>query len=79
VLINSTSSLKPSVYGDNVTWTFTFIGGGITPTGTATIKDGSVTLATVGISAGIASYNTTVLVAGSHTLTAVYNGDNNYQ
>jgi len=32
VLINSTSSLKPSVYGDSVTWTFTFVGGGITPT-----------------------------------------------
>ena len=79
VLINSTSSLKPSVYGDSVTWTFTFVGGGITPTGTTTIKDGSVTLATVGLNAGIATYTTSALVAGSHTLTAVYSGDNNYQ
>jgi hypothetical protein len=79
VLINSTSSLKPSVYGDSVTWTFTFVGGGITPTGTTTIKDGSVTLATVGLNAGIATYTTSALVARSHTLTAVYSGDNNYQ
>jgi hypothetical protein len=79
VLINGTSSLKPSVYGDSVTWTFTFVGGGITPTGTTTIKDGSVTLATVGLNAGIATYTTSALVAGSHTLTAVYSGDNNYQ
>lgn len=79
VLINSTSSLNSSVYGDSVTWTFTFVGGGITPTGTTTIKDGSVTLATVGLNAGIATYTTSALVAGSHTLTAVYSGDNNYQ
>jgi hypothetical protein len=79
VLTNSTSSLKPSVYGDSVTWTFTFVGDGITPTGTTTIKDGSVTLATVGLNAGIASYSTSALVAGNHTLTAVYSGDINYQ
>jgi hypothetical protein len=79
VLINSTSSLKPSVFGDSVTWTFTFVGGGITPTGTTTIKDGSVTLVTVGLNGGIATYNTSALGAGSHTLTAIYNGDNNYQ
>jgi len=79
VLIDSTSSLNLSVYGDSVTWTFTFVGGGITPTGTTTIKDGSVTLATVGLNAGIATYNTSALVAGNHALTAVYNGDNNYQ
>jgi hypothetical protein len=79
VLINSTSSLNSSVYGDSVTWTFTFVGGGITPTGTTTIKDGSVTLATVGLNAGIATYTTSALVAGNHTFTAVYSGDNNYQ
>lgn len=79
VLINSTSSLNSSVYGDSVTWTFKFVGGGITPTGTTAVKDGSVTLATVGLNAGIATYTTSALVAGNHTLTAVYSGDNNYQ
>ena len=79
VVINSASSLSPSVYGDNVAWTFTLTGSGIIPTGTITIKDGANTLATVPLNAGIATYNTSALVAGSHTLTAVYNGDNNYQ
>jgi hypothetical protein len=79
VLIDSTSSLNSSVYGDSVTWTFTFVGGCTTPTGTTKIKDGTVTLATVGLNAGIATYNTSALVAGNHALTAVYNGDNNYQ
>ena len=79
VVINSASSLSPSVYGDNVAWTFTLTGSGIIPTGTVTIKDGANTLTTVPLNAGIATYNTSALVAGSHTLTAVYNGDNNYQ
>jgi hypothetical protein len=79
VVINSASSLSPSVYGDNVAWTFTLTGSGIIPTGTVTIKDGANTLATVPLNAGIATYNTSALVAGSHTLTAVYSGDNNYQ
>ena len=79
VVIYSASSLSPSVYGDNVAWTFTLTGNGIIPTGTVTIKDGANTLATVPLNAGIATYNTSALVAGGHTLVAVYNGDNNYQ
>jgi hypothetical protein len=79
VAVNSASSLSPSVYGDNVAWTFTLTGSGILPTGTVTIKDGTNPLATVPLNAGIATYNTSALVAGSHTLTAIYNGDNNYQ
>jgi hypothetical protein len=79
VIVNSTSSLSPSIYGDNVALTFTLTGSGVTPTGTVTINDGANTLATVGLNAGIATYTTSALVAGSHTLTAVYSGDNNYQ
>jgi hypothetical protein len=71
--------LSPSVYGDNVAWTFTVTGSGITPTGTVTISDGTNTLATVSLSGGIATHNTPALIAGKHTLTAVYSGDNNYQ
>jgi hypothetical protein len=79
VAINSASTLSPSVYGDNVAWTFTVTGSGITPTGTVTVSDGANTLATISLNAGIATYDTSALVAGSHTLTAVYSGDNNYQ
>ena len=79
VVITGTSSLIPSVYGDRVTATFTFAGAGVTPTGTANISDGETTLATVSISAGVASYHSSQLSAGIHNLKAVYNGDDNYE
>jgi len=79
VNVSSTSSLSPSIYGDNVVLTFTLTGSGVTPTGSVTIDDGASTLATISLNAGIATYNTSVLIAGKHTLTAVYSGDNNYQ
>jgi hypothetical protein len=79
VTINGITSLTVSSYGDYVTLSYTFTGPGITPTGTTTIKDGGTTLATVSLSSGVATYGTSTLAAGTHTLTAVYNGDNNYQ
>jgi sugar lactone lactonase YvrE len=79
VAINGTSSLSVSLYGDNVTATFTFTGAGVTPAGTTTIMDGAVTLATVPLNAGVATYSSSALFAGSHTLKAVYNGDDNYE
>jgi hypothetical protein len=79
VTVNSTSSLSPSIYGDNIAVTFTLTGSGVTPTGTVTINDGATTLATISLDAGIATYNTSALIAGKHTLTAIYGGDNNYQ
>jgi hypothetical protein len=79
VIVNSTSSQSPSIYGDNVALTFTLTGGGVTPTGTITISDGANALATISLDAGIATYNTSALIAGKHTLTAVYSGDNNYR
>jgi hypothetical protein len=79
VTVSSMSSLSPSIYGENVALTFTLTGSGITPTGTVTINDGANTLATISLDAGIAIYNTSALIAGKHTLTAVYSGDNNYQ
>ena len=79
ILITGTSSLMPSIYGDRVIATFTFAGVGVTPTGTATIIDGETTLATVSISGGVATYHSSLLSAGSHTLKVVYNGDDNYE
>ena len=79
VEIDGTSSLNPSFFGDSVTATFTFSGSGVTPTGSATITDAGVTLATVSLSAGVASFTTSALTPGSHTLKATYNGDDNYQ
>ena len=50
-----------------------------TPTGTVTFYNGSTMLGTGTLAAGVATYSTTTLSAGStDTLTAVYSGDTNF-
>jgi hypothetical protein len=51
---------------------------GGTPTGTVTFKNGPTALATVTLSAGKATYTTTGIPVGTHSITADYNGDSNY-
>jgi len=75
-----TSSLNPSTVGQAVQFTATVSGNNYgTPTGTVTFSDGSTNLATVTLDAnGVATFTTTALTAGSHTITAWYNGDSTY-
>jgi hypothetical protein len=74
-----TSSLNPSNYGQAVTFTATvlpqFSG---TPTGSVVFKDGAKTLKTVTLSGGVASYTTSTLTSGTHTITATYNGSTSF-
>ncbi|MGD0195194.1 MAG: Ig-like domain repeat protein [Candidatus Dormibacteria bacterium] len=70
-----TSSLNPSKTGESVTFTAT-----VTPlaaTGTVTFMDGASSLATERVTAGVGTFVTTTLALGSHSITAVYSGDNN--
>ena len=73
-----TSSLNPSTFGQSVTFTATVTSSGGTPTGTVTFKDGSTTLGTGNLSGGKATFNTTTLGAGSHSITAVYGGSQDF-
>jgi hypothetical protein len=70
------SSLNPSNVGQSVTFTASvapqFSG---TVTGTVTFYDGTTALKTVGLSGGVAKYTTSTLSSGSHTITAKYNGN----
>ena len=43
-----------------------------------TFKDGSSTLATVGLTGSTAALTTTTLPVGGHSITAVYNADTNF-
>ena len=52
-------------------------GSGI-PTGTVTFKDGSTLLGTSNIVNGEASFTTSSLVAGTHTIIASYSGNGNF-
>jgi len=70
-----------AVFGELVTFTATVIGVAPatgTPTGTVTFYDGNTVLGTVAVKSSKATYNTSALTAGSHTITAVYSGDTNF-
>src|SRR5437867_5470 len=71
------SSPNPSTFGQSVSLSATVTPvppASGTPTGTMTFQDGATTLATVALVGGSASFNTSTLAVGSHSLTAVYNG-----
>ena len=52
---------------------------GLIPTGTVTFIDGTTALATVTLDAGgDANYSNATLVLGQHSITAMYNGDSNF-
>ena len=73
------SSPNPSTPGQNVTFTATVSGSGPVPTGTVTFLDGYTTLATTALNgSGVATYATTALVVGTHSIVAQYNSDSNY-
>src|SRR5207245_7758840 len=71
------SSPNPSNFGQSVSLSATVTPvppASGTPTGTMTFQDGATTLATVALVGGSASFNTSTLAVGSHSLSAVYNG-----
>jgi hypothetical protein len=77
-----TSSLDPSTFSLSVTLTFTYKGvaGLPLPTGSVTVIDGGNALVTLPLNAaGVATYTTSDLSVGSHSLVATYGGDANYQ
>lgn len=74
-----TSSVNPSAFGQAVTFTATVASGVGTPTGTITFMDGATALGTGALNAsGQATFNTAALAVGSHSVTAVYSGDAQY-
>jgi hypothetical protein len=72
-----TSSSNPSTHGTSVTFTATVKAAtGPTPTGSVTFKDGSTTLGTGAVNAsGVASFSTSALAVGTHSITAAYGGN----
>jgi hypothetical protein len=77
-----TSSLSPANLGASVTFTATVVpsaaGSGL-PTGTVTFSDSSTVLGLENLgSNALATYSTSSLTAGSHSISAVYSGDTVY-
>jgi hypothetical protein len=80
-LVTVAASPSPSVYGGNVTFTATVNPNGVlsNPTGTVTFTDGSATLGSASITGSgpfTASFSINSLSAGTHPITATFNGDN---
>ena len=74
--VTVTSSLNPSVYGQNVTFTAAVPSGA---TGTVTFADnGSAISSAITITGTTAAFTTSSLLVGTHPITAVYSGDSNY-
>src|SRR6185437_5910918 len=75
------SGANPSLPGQSVTFTATVSAtspASGTPTGTAIFKDGGVTLGNGTLVSGSATFSTSSLTVGTHSITAVYNGDGNF-
>jgi hypothetical protein len=73
------SSANPVVAGQQVTFTATVSGAAGTPTGSVTFRDGSSVLATVPLNgSGVATYSTSSLAVGAHTIYANYGGSATY-
>jgi hypothetical protein len=76
------SSANPSVFGQAATFTATVRAnppGVGAPTGTVTFRDGSTTLGTGTLNgAGQATFTSSTLGVGAHSITAVYGGDTSF-
>jgi hypothetical protein len=72
------SSLNPSTFGQQVTFTAT-VSPSSGATGTVTFMDGVSTLGTSALDAnGVAAFSTSSLVVGTHSVTAQYSGDGSH-
>ena len=69
------SGMNPSIYGGAVTFTATVASGA---TGTVTFFDGGVSIGTGTLSSGSVALTISTLIAGTHSITATYSGDANY-
>jgi hypothetical protein len=76
-----TSSQNPSTFGQAVTFTATVASSTTgTPTGTVTFKDGTKVIGNGRLNtSGQATFTTSSLARGSHSITAVYKGDTNFK
>jgi len=80
--VTTTSSAPTSVIGQAVTFTATVAAGGAgvgTPAGTVQFLDGTTVIGTGVLEGGKASFTTSSLPVGAHTITVKYSGDSKFQ
>jgi hypothetical protein len=81
VTLSVSSSANPSTFGANVTFTATVTAAGTSgvPTGNVTFRDAGTALGTGTLDAGgVATFSTSALAGGTHSITVTYAGDTNH-
>jgi hypothetical protein len=75
-----TASSTTSTSGQSITFTATVAPstGSGTPTGTVTFYDGTSSLGSGNLTAGVATFSTSTLAVATHSITATYSGDTTY-
>lgn len=78
--VNLTSSLNPSVYGNQVTFTATISApdGAGTPTGSVSFKNGDAVIGTASVANGVATVTVNNLLRGDRSISAVFTGTGGY-
>ncbi len=76
--ITATASASTTAYGANVTLTAKMTFAGSPPTGSVSFLDGAVSLGGRLLTNGVAALTTNALGVGTHSITAAYAGDLNY-
>jgi sugar lactone lactonase YvrE len=72
------SSANPAVTGTAVTFTATASSSAGAPTGSINFYDGTTLLGSGTLALGVATYATSSLAVGAHSITAAYGGDSNF-
>jgi hypothetical protein len=72
------ASPNPAFISNPVTFTAAIPSFGVAPTGTVNFLDGTTPLGSAAVSAGSATFTTSALTLGTHSITAVYSGDSSY-
>ena len=72
------SSANPVLAQNALTFTATVYSAVSTPTGTIAFEDGATVLGSGILTAGVATFTTSSLAVGTHTIAAVYSGDANF-
>jgi YD repeat-containing protein len=73
-----TASPNPVLVQNTVTLTATIASTAGTPTGSVVFSDGGTAIGTANLTGGVATMTVAMLTTGSHSITAAYGGDSNF-
>ncbi len=78
-VVTLTSSLNPSVFEQNVTFKVVVTNSSHIPSGSVSFYDGATLLGNVALAGDSALISSATLIAGSHSIKAVFSGDSNFR